>query len=157
MVLWSQVTKHPRWTGHPAAARRPRLFTALVLLAVAVNLIGVAWDFDQHQDALIQTGLPLFDARTFFDPQYAQIPGMLRLGRFETLDVTWVTEGRLHPRLAILALALAAMGATGETTISTAESVAVTFPDFVELMQEIGADIEKTNCAETSANHSQTF
>ena len=101
------------WLAVPAAARWPRLFLLLVLLAVAVNLIGVAWDFDEHQETLLQTGLPWFHPRTFFDPQYAQIPGMLRLARFQTLDVMWVTEGRLRPLLALLALGLAAIGVGG--------------------------------------------
>jgi hypothetical protein len=101
------------WLAVPAAARWRRLFMALALLAVAINLVGAAWDFDEHQETLIQIGLPLFHPRTLFDPQYAQIPGMLRLARFQTLDVAWVVEGRLRPVLAILALALAAVGVGG--------------------------------------------
>jgi len=42
----------------------------------------------------------------------------------------------------VMALACAGLVAQGETTVSTAESVAVTFPNFVELMQQCGADIE---------------
>jgi hypothetical protein len=38
---------------------------------------------------------------------------MLRLARFQTLDVMWVVEGRLRPVLAILALALATVGVGG--------------------------------------------
>jgi 3-phosphoshikimate 1-carboxyvinyltransferase len=41
----------------------------------------------------------------------------------------------------VMALAVAGMGATGVTEIDTAESVAVTFPNFVELMQSVGARI----------------
>ena len=44
----------------------------------------------------------------------------------------------------VMALAMAAMGAAGTTRISTAEAAAVTFPNFVELMQGIGANIETT-------------
>ena len=101
------------WLAVPAAARWPRLFMVLVILAIAVNVIGVAWDFDPHQETLLLTGLPWFHPRTFFDPQYAQILGMLRLARFQTLDVMWVSEGQLRPLLAILALALAAIGVGG--------------------------------------------
>jgi hypothetical protein len=111
------------WLAVPAAARWRRLFTALATLAAAVNLIGVAWDFDPHQDALIQTGLRLFHPRTYFDPQYAQIPGMLRLGSFQTLDVMWVTEGRFQPTLALLALVLAAVGVTGGLSIALGKSI----------------------------------
>ena len=42
----------------------------------------------------------------------------------------------------VMALACAGMVARGETSISTAESVAVTFPNFVELMRQCGANIE---------------
>jgi len=43
---------------------------------------------------------------------------------------------------AVMALALAGMGAGGTTRIATAESAAVTFPNFVEIMQSIGGNIE---------------
>jgi hypothetical protein len=97
----------------PAAARWPRVLGSLATLGVGVNLIGVAWDFDGHQEALLGAGLPLFDRRTFFDPQYAQIPGVLRLGRWETLDVAWMAGGRLHLPLALLALVLAVIAVLG--------------------------------------------
>jgi len=42
----------------------------------------------------------------------------------------------------VMALSVAALAARGETTIDTAESVAVTFPAFRELMLSLGADIE---------------
>ena len=42
-----------------------------------------------------------------------------------------------------MALALAGMKAEGETVISTAESVNVTFPGFAEKMKALGADIEE--------------
>jgi len=42
----------------------------------------------------------------------------------------------------VMALSVAALAARGETTIDTAESVAVTFPAFRELMCSLGADIE---------------
>ena len=41
----------------------------------------------------------------------------------------------------VMALAVAGLIAHGETSISTAESVSVTFPNFLELMTGIGADI----------------
>ncbi|MFH1285443.1 MAG: 3-phosphoshikimate 1-carboxyvinyltransferase [Candidatus Micrarchaeota archaeon] len=42
----------------------------------------------------------------------------------------------------VMALSLAAMNAEGETEIDTAESVAVTFPNYVELMRAVGAKLE---------------
>ncbi|MCD6415941.1 MAG: 3-phosphoshikimate 1-carboxyvinyltransferase [Planctomycetes bacterium] len=41
----------------------------------------------------------------------------------------------------VMALAVAGLRAQGATVIDTAESVAVTFPNFVELMRQVGADI----------------
>jgi len=41
----------------------------------------------------------------------------------------------------IMALAVAGLGCDGETTVSTAEALSVTFPTFVELMQSVGADV----------------
>jgi len=41
----------------------------------------------------------------------------------------------------VMALAVAGLIADGETSICTAESVSVTFPNFLELMTGIGADI----------------
>ena len=40
-----------------------------------------------------------------------------------------------------MALAVAGLGAEGCTTVDTAEAAAVTFPNFVELMQRVGADL----------------
>ena len=45
----------------------------------------------------------------------------------------------------VMALAVAAMGAAGTTRIATAESAAVTFPNFIDLMQSLGANIETSD------------
>ncbi len=50
-------------------------------------------------------------------------------------------DGRGDHRV-VMALAVAGLAARGETAVATAESVAVTFPNFVELMQTLGARIE---------------
>ena len=42
----------------------------------------------------------------------------------------------------VMAAALAALAVDGEITVDTAEAMDVTFPNFVELMQSIGADME---------------
>lgn len=42
----------------------------------------------------------------------------------------------------VMALSLAAMAIEGQSTIDTAEAMSVTFPDYVELMRTIGADME---------------
>ena len=42
-------------------------------------------------------------------------------------------------------LGLAGMACEGQTTIDAAEAINVTFPDYVKLMQSIGADIRIAN------------
>jgi 3-phosphoshikimate 1-carboxyvinyltransferase len=43
----------------------------------------------------------------------------------------------------VMALSVAGLGAEGETRVSTAESVSVTFPGFFQLMKDLGAGIER--------------
>jgi 3-phosphoshikimate 1-carboxyvinyltransferase len=43
----------------------------------------------------------------------------------------------------VMALAVAGLAAEGVTTVDTASAVAVTFPGFVDLMQSLGADMER--------------
>ncbi len=49
-------------------------------------------------------------------------------------------DGRGDHRI-VMALSLAAMGLDEPCTIDTAEAIAVTFPDFVDLMRSVGADM----------------
>ena len=49
--------------------------------------------------------------------------------------------GRYDHRI-VMALSLAAMAIEGQCTIDTAEAMNVTFPDYVELMKSIGANME---------------
>ena len=50
-------------------------------------------------------------------------------------------DGRSDHRI-VMALSLAAMGLDEPCTIETAEAMAVTFPDFVDLMRSLGADMQ---------------
>jgi 3-phosphoshikimate 1-carboxyvinyltransferase len=47
-----------------------------------------------------------------------------------------------HDHRVVMALSLAAMALQGECTIDTAEAMNVTFPNFVELMQSVGANMQ---------------
>lgn len=61
------------------------------------------------------------------------------------IDVASLTGASVHghhDHRVVMALTIAALGATGTTTIDTAESVAVTYPTFIESMQQLGARIE---------------
>lgn len=88
----------------------PAGFVVLGLLGLAVNLIGVAWDFMPHQNALDAAGFRLFDPATFFTPRWAQIPGVLALGSRATLDAIWVVDGQVVGRMLLLAAVMALIG-----------------------------------------------
>jgi 3-phosphoshikimate 1-carboxyvinyltransferase len=53
-------------------------------------------------------------------------------------------DGRGDHRI-VMALSLAAMATEGRTTIDTAEAINVTFPDYVKLMTDIGANMKIEN------------
>ena len=65
-------------------------FWALFAVSAAIQVLGLSVDFVHYQEALLQTGLPLFDPVTFFHPRYAQILGTLPFLRAENLDFAWV-------------------------------------------------------------------
>jgi 3-phosphoshikimate 1-carboxyvinyltransferase len=46
----------------------------------------------------------------------------------------------------VMALSLAGMNMDAQCTIDTAEAINVTFPGYVELMNNIGANMEKVKC-----------
>ncbi len=50
-------------------------------------------------------------------------------------------DGHYDHRI-VMALAVAGMGVDGMTTVDTAEAVSITFPNFIKLMQELGANIK---------------
>jgi hypothetical protein len=66
------------------------VFGALFAAGVAVQLLGVSVHFIHQQEALLQTGLPLFDPITFFDLRYSQLLGTLRYLSPANLDFAWV-------------------------------------------------------------------
>jgi 3-phosphoshikimate 1-carboxyvinyltransferase len=53
-------------------------------------------------------------------------------------------NGRSDHRI-VMALSLAALAIEGKTTIDTAEAMNITFPDYVELMQSVGANMKITD------------
>jgi hypothetical protein len=79
-------------------------FWALFAVSAAIQVVGLSVHFIHYQEALLQTGLPLFDPVTFFHPRYSQILGTLPFLRPENLDFAWVQAA---PSLAIDWMALA--------------------------------------------------
>ena len=56
-----------------------------------------------------------------------------------------LTGARVHghgDHRVVMALAVAGLGAAGETTVDTAEAAAVTFPGFFEVLRSLGASVE---------------
>ena len=60
----------------------------------------------------------------------------------DTSYLTGINVHGHHDHRIVMALAIAGLHATGTTTIDTAEAVAVTYPTFVESMQQLGARIK---------------
>ena len=84
----------------------------IAVMALELGKMGAR--VEQLEDGLVITGSPLTGARV----------------------------GGHGDHRVVMALAVAGLAAQGETTIDTAESMAVTFPDFVELMVSLGAEMK---------------
>lgn len=84
------------------------------ITAVREELAGMGADIDELPDGLVIRGRHLRGA---------------------------VVSGRQDHRI-VMALAIAGLAAEGETIIHSAEALDVTFPNFVELMQSVGARVE---------------
>lgn len=84
--------------------KRMAAFCALAVVSMLVQMVGLSVHFVHHQEALLETGLPLYDPITFFHPRYSQLWGTLGFLRPENLDFAWV---RTSPRMAVDALSLA--------------------------------------------------
>jgi len=71
--------------------------------------------------------------------EVAELPDGLVItgGTPKPADLTGYADHRI-----VMAAALAGLAVDGEITVDTAEAMNVTFPNFVELMQSIGADME---------------
>jgi hypothetical protein len=76
--------------------------TALLLVfSLVTNILGVCVDFSLFQNSLLDTGLPLFDPRTFFEPQYSPLLGSWAFLTRSNLDFAWIQAGVLRPGLLI--------------------------------------------------------
>ena len=71
------------------------LFIILWGLSIFLQLPGLAVDFDLWQNRLLETGLPLFDPITFFNPLYSPLLGTWQFINLANLDVVWAAEGKI--------------------------------------------------------------
>ena len=82
-VLAPPITRSARWIG----------VLGLWGVSVLVQIPGVAVDFDWWQNALLETGLPLFAPVTFFAWAYSPLLQTWQFISLPKLDVAWVVEG----------------------------------------------------------------
>lgn len=80
------------------------VFRSLFGLSAAIQLLASSVDFSLHQEALLETGIPLFDPVTFFDPRHSQLWGTLSFLKPHNLDFAWM-QTELAVRADVLALA----------------------------------------------------
>lgn len=140
------------WLAVPAAARWHRLFVPLVAIGAGINLIGTLWDFAPHQQWL-ETQLPLFDPRTFFELQYAQIPGVLRFGLAQSLDVVWMMTGQLHPVILIIAALTGVCGVTAGIVAWRRNSMHALYAGAVLVLAGAYALLWQARAAQPAAYH----
>ena len=82
---------------------RRALFILLTILGVGIQWQLVLVDFSPFQGFLLDTGLPLFDPQTFFDPQYSPLLHGWGFITRHNLDVAWAWQGQINwPLLAAL-------------------------------------------------------
>jgi hypothetical protein len=88
-------------------------FILLACLSLIPQLLAVLTDFAPVQDALlVESGLPLFDPQTFFDPQYSPLLTGWRFITPATLDLAWAWQGQVNGWLLAALLANVALAGT---------------------------------------------
>jgi hypothetical protein len=118
--------------GQPSAVggRWWRLvYLTLAALSLVPQLLMISVDFSPFQGYLLDTGLPLFDPRTFFDPAFSPLLRGWGFINRTNLDLAWAWQGQFNGWL--LGLLLVNLGLTGfflwqanRTTNRPAEMVA---------------------------------
>jgi hypothetical protein len=81
------------------------LFAGLAILGAGVQVQLVLVDFSPFQGFLLDTGLPLFEPQTFFDPQYSPLLHGWGFITRQNLDVAWAWQGRVNGWLLVALLA----------------------------------------------------
>ncbi|MCB0179842.1 MAG: hypothetical protein KDI62_16540 [Anaerolineae bacterium] len=100
----------PRSTSYILHRLSLGLIFVLCLLSFIPQLQTTLIDFSDFQNSLLDTGLPLFDRQTFFDPQYAALLSAWSFISLDTLDLAWAWQGQVNWLL--LAILLLNLGVT---------------------------------------------
>lgn len=72
------------------------VYLTLAILGLIPQLLMVSLDFTPFQVLLLDTGLPLFDPQTFFNPQYSPLLSAWQLLATEPLDLAWASEFQIN-------------------------------------------------------------
>jgi hypothetical protein len=72
------------------------VFFGLLGLSLIPQLLSVIIDFGPFQNALLETGLPLFARQTFFGPQYSPLLKAWGFIASDTLDLVWAWQGKIN-------------------------------------------------------------
>ncbi len=86
-------------------------YLTLAVLSLIPQLLMVSIDFSPFQGYLLDTGLPLFDPRTFFDPAFSPLLHGWRFIAAHSLDLAWAWQGQFNGWL--LGLLLVNLGLSG--------------------------------------------
>ena len=86
-------------------------YLTLAVLSLIPQLLMVSIDFSPFQGYLLDTGLPLFDPRTFFDPAFSPLRYGWGFINRTSLDLAWAWQGQFNGWL--LGLLLANLGLSG--------------------------------------------
>lgn len=71
-------------------------FLILAALGFIAQLLSVAIDFAPFQNSLLDSGLPLFDPQTFFDPRYSPFLAAWKFVTPESLDLAWAWQRQIN-------------------------------------------------------------
>jgi hypothetical protein len=82
------------WLRRPGIGRW--VVVGLVIVSGLVQVVGLSVHFELFQNRLLDSGLPLFDPVTFFDPRYSPLMGQLSFIRPANLDFAWVEAGAVN-------------------------------------------------------------
>lgn len=77
-------------------------FLILAVLGLIPQLLSVAIDFGPFQNSLLDTGLPLFDPQTFFEPRYSPFVGAWKFINLDSLDLAWAWQGQVNGWLLVV-------------------------------------------------------
>lgn len=112
----------------------PAMAVAAALATGESRLVNVAQARDKETDRITVMAEEL--AKMGADVRELDDGLVIRGGKLKGAHISGHHDHRI-----VMAFAVAGLAAEGETVIDTAESAAVTFPGFVELMTELGADV----------------